>query len=63
MKENIFRQDASPEVDEAWRSLGTDYRALIVPESEAAASGLRADQVKVNAKYGGGYPANVEGKL
>jgi hypothetical protein len=32
-----------------------------VPEAEAAQSGLTPDQVKINPKYGGGYPANVEG--
>jgi hypothetical protein len=36
-------------------------RALRVPEEEAAQSGLATDQVKINPKYGGGYPANVEG--
>lgn len=35
--------------------------ALIVPSSLAQKSGLPPDQVKVNQKYGGGYPANVEG--
>ncbi|KAF1811136.1 hypothetical protein P152DRAFT_467481 [Eremomyces bilateralis CBS 781.70] len=61
MKENIYRQNASPEVDAAWNSLGVNYRSLVVPESEAAASGLQPDQVKVAKKYGGGYVANVEG--
>jgi len=36
-------------------------RALRVPESEALAAGIAPDQVKINPKYGGGYPANVEG--
>jgi hypothetical protein len=36
-------------------------RALRVPEEEAVLSGLASDQVKINPKYGGGYPANVEG--
>lgn len=36
-------------------------RALSVPEDLAAASGLSEDQVRINLKYGGGYPANVEG--
>jgi hypothetical protein len=61
LKENIYRGPASPEVDAAWASLGANFRALIVPESLAQKSGLAADQVKVNQKYGGGYPANVEG--
>lgn len=58
---NAFRQDAGPEVDAAWKSLGADYRAVRIPTSEAAASNIRHDQVKIQEKYGGGYPANVEG--
>ncbi|GCB21438.1 naringenin,2-oxoglutarate 3-dioxygenase [Aspergillus awamori] len=61
LKENIFRQDASPEVDAAWESLGANYRSIRVPAEEAEKSGLAPDQVKINEKYGGGYPANVEG--
>jgi len=57
----VFRNDASPEVDAAWSSLGIDYRAIVVPEDQATASGLSPDQVRINDKYGGGYPANVEG--
>jgi hypothetical protein len=34
---------------------------VIVPSDQAARSGLLPDQVKVSEKYGGGYPANVEG--
>ncbi|KAF2743005.1 hypothetical protein M011DRAFT_452013 [Sporormia fimetaria CBS 119925] len=58
---NVYRQEASPEVDAAWEALGTDYRSIVVPESEASKTGLRRDQVKVSQLYGGGYPANVEG--
>ncbi|KAF4635313.1 hypothetical protein G7Y89_g2774 [Cudoniella acicularis] len=61
LKVNIFRQDASPEVDAAWYSIGVNYRPLIVPSHLAQKSGLAPDQVKINPKYGGGYPANVEG--
>jgi len=61
MHENVFRQNASPAVDAAWKSLGIDYRVAIVPSNQAAQSGLLPDQVKVSEKYGGGYPANVEG--
>ncbi|KAK5139989.1 hypothetical protein LTR04_003219 [Oleoguttula sp. CCFEE 6159] len=39
LKENVFRQNAGPEVDAAWTSLGVD----------------------LSEKYGGGFPANVEG--
>jgi len=61
MHENIYRKNASPEVDEAWQALGVNYRASIVPDSLAAKSGLSPSQVQVSDKYGGGYPANVEG--
>lgn len=36
-------------------------RAARVPFNVAAQSGLASDQVKIKEKYGGGYPANVEG--
>src|ERR1700709_2056465 len=36
-------------------------RSLTLPASEAAESGFKPDQVKINEKYGGGFPANVEG--
>ncbi|KAJ4987024.1 tat pathway signal sequence [Stagonosporopsis vannaccii] len=58
---NVFRQDAGPEVDAAWKSLGADFNAVRIPVSEAAKSNLAPDQVKIKEKYGGGYPANVEG--
>ncbi|KAH8598700.1 hypothetical protein B0O99DRAFT_505716 [Bisporella sp. PMI_857] len=61
LKENVFRQEAGPEVDAAWDSLGVGYRSLALPASEAAESGFRPDQVKIHEKYGGGFPANVEG--
>lgn len=61
LKLNAFRQDAGPEVDAAWKSLGADFSAVRIPVSEAAASNIRADQVKIKDKYGGGFPANVEG--
>lgn len=61
LKINAFRQDAGPEVDAAWKSLGADFSAVRIPASEAAESNIRADQVKIKEKYGGGYPANVEG--
>ncbi|KAF2431302.1 hypothetical protein EJ08DRAFT_713446 [Tothia fuscella] len=60
-KLNAFRQDAGPEVDAAWSSLGVDYRAIAVPSDQASRSGFAQDQVKISEKYGGGFPANVEG--
>lgn len=58
---NIYRQDAGPEVDMAWNDLGINNRAIAVPVVLAAKSGIEPHQVKINDKYGGGYPANVEG--
>ncbi|KAL5341429.1 hypothetical protein BJX70DRAFT_358731 [Aspergillus crustosus] len=61
LKENVFRQDAGPDVDAAWESLGANYRPIRVPAAEAARSGLAQDQVQISDAYGGGYPANIEG--
>ena len=79
LKENVFRQDAGPEVDAAWESLGVNCmlykhlsllvltdrditdRGVRVPAEDAEQSGIAADQVKIKEKYGGGFPANVEG--
>jgi hypothetical protein len=36
-------------------------RGVRIPSEDAEKSGLAADQVKINEKYGGGFPANVEG--
>ena len=36
-------------------------RSAIVPSALAEQSGLSFDQVQVSEKYGGGFPANVEG--
>jgi hypothetical protein len=59
--QTVYRGDASPEVDEAWAALGVDYRAMAVPPNEAIKSGIAKDQVHLKEKYGGAYPANVEG--
>jgi hypothetical protein len=61
LQPDIFRQDASPKVDAAWEALGVNYRSIKVPDSQAAAAGLTKDHIRINSKYGGGYPANVEG--
>ena len=74
---NEFRQDAGPVVDAAWESMGVDCelmrtqmlcvaltlvdRSAIVPVEMAEQSGLTPSHVQVNPKYGGGFPANVEG--
>jgi hypothetical protein len=78
LKPNVFREDAGPQVDVAWKSLGADCNsspilhhqlsnmpapdsAARVPTDKASKSGLAPDQVKIKDKYGGGYPAHVEG--
>ncbi|KAE8454357.1 hypothetical protein EG329_005282 [Mollisiaceae sp. DMI_Dod_QoI] len=61
LHENIYRQAAIPAVDAAWEALGINYRALRIPSSLASKSALSSSQVQISSKYGGGYPANVEG--
>ena len=86
MHENIYRQNASAEVDAAWVALGVDCmlsndpserrsdrtaltsdvfdtpdRAAVVPPDQAEQSGLASHHVQLSERYGGGYPANVEG--
>lgn len=36
-------------------------RSVVIPADQAEKSGLLPDQVKISEKYGGGFPANVEG--
>ncbi|KAF2210522.1 hypothetical protein CERZMDRAFT_45518 [Cercospora zeae-maydis SCOH1-5] len=61
MEENIYRKKGNNETDAAWHALGINYRAVGIPADIAPSVGLRPDQVQINEKYGGGYPANVEG--
>ncbi|TGO13874.1 hypothetical protein BTUL_0062g00480 [Botrytis tulipae] len=58
---NQYRQDAGQEVDAAWNDLGINYRDIVVHAALAASSGITTDHVTISEKYGGGYPANVEG--
>ncbi|KAL6231590.1 hypothetical protein BDW75DRAFT_233492 [Aspergillus navahoensis] len=59
LKENIYRQDAGPEVDAAWEALGANYRPIRIAVEEAAKSGIAPDQVQISEAYGGGFPANT----
>lgn len=61
LQPNKYRQDAGREVDAAWNDLGINYRDIKIPATLAARSGITTDHVKINEKYGGGYPANLEG--
>ncbi|KAE9983569.1 hypothetical protein EG327_005449 [Venturia inaequalis] len=60
LKETIYRQDASPEVDAAWEELGANYRYFILPETVAHEIGVPKYHVRINPKYGGGYPVSLE---
>jgi Mycotoxin biosynthesis protein UstYa len=57
---NIYRDDASPEVDQAWEDLGISLGHVSLPPNRAADFGLDPGMVKLNPEYGGGLVANVE---
>ncbi|ELR08006.1 hypothetical protein GMDG_02844, partial [Pseudogymnoascus destructans 20631-21] len=60
MKLNAFRQPDGPEVDAAWNSLGTDYRAFVVSPSDGPRSGLTPKtHVHISPRYGVGYPCTA----
>ncbi|KAK3367624.1 hypothetical protein B0H63DRAFT_515444 [Podospora didyma] len=63
LRENIYRQPPSPEVDAAWEDLGTNYRSMLVPPDKAAAAGLTPSHVQVSPNHhdGGGHVALIEG--
>ncbi|KAL4758356.1 oxidase ustYa family protein [Aspergillus foveolatus] len=63
LKENVYRQDAGPEVDAAWEALGANYRPIRVSVEEAAGSGITPDHVQISEAHGGGYPANSKRSL
>lgn len=49
-----------------WSSFDADRLTCVdvaarIPEDQAARAGIAPDQVKIKEKYGGGYPAHVEG--
>ncbi|KAL1638841.1 hypothetical protein SLS58_008546 [Diplodia intermedia] len=43
------------------KQLNQYYRSVAIPADKAEKAGIAKDQVKISEKYGGGYPANVEG--
>lgn len=59
-KLTIYRQPASPEVDQAWTDLGAYLKPFIIPEDEAEKYGLHPGQVKRIPEQGGGYVAILE---
>ncbi|KAK7421541.1 hypothetical protein QQZ08_009886 [Neonectria magnoliae] len=61
MEENVYRKNASAEVDAAWEALGVDYRAGVISYEDGLASGLDSSFVQRAEKYGGGFLVNVEG--
>ena len=53
---------ASTRLDLLSRQMLTNTdRSVSIPQERAQSAGLKHDQVKINPRYGGGYPANVEG--
>ncbi|KAK6212194.1 tat pathway signal sequence [Colletotrichum tabaci] len=61
MQEDVFRKEASPEVDAAWESMGVDYRAGVISIEDGLKSGLDMSFVRRSEKYGAGFFVNVEG--
>lgn len=61
MRETIYRQKASPAVDEAWAALGLDSEAGVIPYEDGLKAGLTPGHVQRNEKYGGGFVVNLEG--
>ncbi|KNB04823.1 hypothetical protein FOXG_06833 [Fusarium oxysporum f. sp. lycopersici 4287] len=61
MRENIFRGNASPEVDAAWEALGVDYRPGVISYKDGLSSGLDDSFVQRAPQHGGGFIVNVEG--
>ncbi|KAJ4393846.1 hypothetical protein N0V93_003061 [Gnomoniopsis smithogilvyi] len=59
--EDVYRQEAGPEVDEAWEALGVDYRAMVISTEQGHLSGLTSGHVQRADAYGGGFFVNVEG--
>ncbi|TQN65623.1 Oxidase ustYa, partial [Colletotrichum shisoi] len=60
MQEDVFRKEASPEVDAAWESMGVDYRAGVISNEDGLKSGLDMSFVRRSEKYGAGFFVNVE---
>ncbi|WYZ38119.1 hypothetical protein EsH8_III_000033 [Colletotrichum jinshuiense] len=61
MKQDIYRKEASPEVDAAWEAMGVDYRAGVISIEDGLKSGLDMSYVRRSDKYGAGFFVNVEG--
>jgi hypothetical protein len=59
-KLTIYRQPASPDVDQAWTDLGAYLKPFVIPEDEAEKYGLHPGQVKRIPEQGGGYVAILE---
>ncbi|KAK3360930.1 hypothetical protein B0T24DRAFT_507241, partial [Lasiosphaeria ovina] len=64
LKENVYRQPASPAVDAAWEALGINYRSMGIPAGRAVSAGLSTSQhVQISGEHmaGGGFVADLEG--
>ncbi len=55
LKENVYRQDASPEVDAAREALGVNYRPMAIPVEKAATAGLMVNVRVWHAVWLGQY--------
>ncbi|KAI1859466.1 hypothetical protein JX265_010469 [Neoarthrinium moseri] len=61
-EDNIYRQEASPETDDAWGKLiNYEQSDYIIPYEEGIRSGLTDRHMRVSEKYGGGFVASTEG--
>ncbi|KAJ6036866.1 hypothetical protein N7540_001145 [Penicillium herquei] len=56
---SIYRQDPSPEVDEAWNRL-EDIRIMSISEDDVLKAGKTTDAIQIPQKWGGGYMASLE---
>ncbi|KIN03061.1 hypothetical protein OIDMADRAFT_18524 [Oidiodendron maius Zn] len=57
---SIYRQEPSPEVDQAWVDLGVYLGVILVDEDKALKAGITKGHVKTPQNVGGEYFANVE---
>ncbi|KAE8441798.1 hypothetical protein EG329_004311 [Mollisiaceae sp. DMI_Dod_QoI] len=57
---NIYRENASVEVDKAWDELGLFFKPMIVSEDVGVRSGIPPGNAKLPLKNGGGFIAMVQ---
>jgi hypothetical protein len=57
---NIYRGDASPEVDEAWHELGIHWNNMTIPRDKGLKTTIDPGSVRVQDEYGAGYMGMLE---